>query len=166
MALFPFHYPVPNPANEEERQRAVERSGVLRRKHDPGLQGIVDDAVRIYRTPFAALSIIDRDRQWVAARVGIDIEQTPRDQAFCAHAIQRPGEPLIVPNAALDPRFSGNPSVRFAPHVRFYAGMSIVDRGGYALGALCVFDYKPRDAVVDVTDLMLLARQAERIVAR
>ena len=161
----PAFFPVPDPPNEAERQAAVERSHVLSRGNDSRLQAIVEDAVRCYRTPFAAITIIDRDRQWLAVRIGLDVRETPRDIAFCAHTIHRPGEPLVVTNAALDPRFAGNPVVRFAPHVRFYAGMPIVDRAGYALGALCVIDFKARDQDVDPTDLMLLARQAERVIA-
>jgi GAF domain-containing protein len=153
------------PANEIARQAAVERSGVLRMRGNSELQRIVDNAAARYKAMIAAITIIDRDRQWFAARVGVEADETTRDVSFCAHAIHRPGEPLVVPNATRDLRFSSNPMVRFTPHVRFYAGMPIVDRAGYPLGALCVVDSKPREGT-DVLDLMLLAREAERVIAR
>jgi GAF domain-containing protein len=161
-----FHTPAEVPANEEQRQKAVERSGVLKRMRDPKLQKIVDEAAEHFHTPIAAISIIDRDRQWFAARAGIDAEETPRAVSFCAHAIHRPGEPLIVPDARRDQRFQGNPLVMFAPHIRFYAGVPLVDRQGYPLGALCVIDSKPRDEPPNMFELSRLAREAERLIAK
>jgi GAF domain-containing protein len=161
-----FHTPADVPPNEEQRQKAVERSGVLKRRNDPALQKLVDEAAKLFHTPMAAVTIIDRERQFLAARTGIESEETPRAVSFCAHAILRPGEPLVVPDARRDQRFSGNPLVLFAPHIRFYAGVPLVDRQGYPLGALCVIDSKPREEPPNLFELSLLAREAERLIAK
>jgi GAF domain-containing protein len=154
------------PQDEEQRQQAVDRTGVLKRRPNADLQRIVDEAAKLFRAPIAAISIIDRNRQWFAARTGIDAEETPRAVSFCAHAIHRPGEPLIVPDARHDPRFSRNPLVMFSPHIRFYAGVPLIDRQGYPLGALCVADMKPRPAQQDMFELSLRAREIEHLIAR
>jgi GAF domain-containing protein len=161
-----FHSPADLPPNEEQRQRAVERSGVLKRRRDPKLQKVVDEAAEMFDTPMAAITIMDHERQFLAARTGIEAEETPRAVSFCAHAILRPGEPLVVPDARRDQRFSGNPLVMFAPHIRFYAGVPLVDRQGYPLGALCIIDSKPREEPPNMFELSLLAREAERLINR
>ncbi|WP_056620985.1 MULTISPECIES: GAF domain-containing protein [unclassified Sphingomonas] len=152
-------------ANEMRRQAAVDRTGILRRGNNPALQSIVEDAARLAKAPIAAITIIDRARQWFAARVGLDNEEGPRSEAFCAHTILKPGEPLIVLDTLEDIRFATNPAVVTTPHIRFYAGIPLVNRAGYALGALCVADTKPRPDAFDIYALSHLARTAERLVS-
>jgi GAF domain-containing protein len=161
-----FHMPPARPENEDERQAAVDRSGITRRGNDAELQRLVDSAAAFFKTPIAAISIIDSDRQWFAARHGVEAAETPRAMSFCAHAIHRPGEPLVVQDATRDRRFAGHPLVLNAPHIRFYAGMPLVDRAGYPLGALCVVDSTPREDMPNLFELSLLAREAERLIAR
>jgi len=161
-----FHTPPDLPTNEAQRQQAVERSGVLQRRKNPALQRVVDEAADYFQTPIAAITIVDRDRQWFAVSTGLDAQETPRAVSFCAHAIHRPTEPLVVRDARRDPRFAGNPMVIFAPHIRFYAGVPLIDRQGYALGALCVIDSKPRTEPPNLFELSLLAREAERLIVR
>ncbi len=152
-------------ANEMQRQAAVDRTGITRRANNPALQSIVEDAARLAKTPIAAVTIIDRARQWFAARIGLDAEEGPRSEAFCAHTILRPGEPLIVLDTLADVRFARNPAVIEAPHIRFYAGIPLVNRAGYALGALCVADTEPRLDTFDIYALSHLARTVERLVS-
>jgi GAF domain-containing protein len=152
------------PLTEAARQQAVNRSQVLQHRSDEALQRIVRMAVSAYDVRYAAITIIDRSRQWFIARMGLDMDGTSRDVSFCAHAIHRPGEPLIVADTLCDRRFSANPLVVEAPHVRFYAGMPIVDHGGYPLGALCILDSEPRDPDFDTIELTRLAREAERLI--
>jgi len=139
-----FYSPAQRPPNERQRQNAVDASGVITAPPDAALHAVVAAAVRRFGTPAAAVTIIDRDRQWFAARIGIDLPETSRAVSFCAHAILNPREPMIVENAEVDDRFAGNPMVMGDPYVRFYAGMPILDRNGHALGALCVIDSVPR----------------------
>lgn len=156
----------PFPPDEEERQRAVDACGITRRPANQQLQRIAEQAALLASASIAAVSVVDRSRQWLAAKVGIDVTETPRSESFCAFAILRPGEPLIVADAILDPRFSHNPAVVGTPHVRFYAGIPLVDRAGFALGALCVADTEPRLRLFDIYDLSHLAREAERLMTR
>ena len=158
----------PSSSNSEEaaRQRAVRRSGLLDGWGASDLQRIVERAAKIFQAPIAAISIIDGQRQWFAASQGLDVAETPRSQSFCAHAIHRPGEPLVVLDAAHDPRFAANPLVTDDPGIRFYAGVPLIDRMGYALGALCVIDTNPRPAPENLIELTLLAHEAERALKR
>jgi GAF domain-containing protein len=160
------HASPPYPADEPARQRALEESGVLRLTRNAELQQIVERAAKRFRTPIAAISVIDRDRQWIAARRGIDIDETTRDVSFCAHTILRPAEMMVVPDTTLDRRFAAHPYVIDDPHIRFYAGAPLVSRSGYALGALCIVDHVPRDLDADLFDLSLLAREAEAVINR
>src|SRR3546814_3579557 len=81
-------------------------------------------------TPTAAISLIDRDRQWFLASVGLDISETPRACSFCAHAMLHPNDLLCVPDASRDERFRGNPLVTAENGLRFYAGAPLILRDG------------------------------------
>jgi GAF domain-containing protein len=153
-------------AAEADRQRAVERSGLLGGWAASDLQRIVDRAAKIFHAPMAAISIIDQQRQWFAAGHGLKTSETSRADSFCAHAIHRPGEALIVSDAQKDPRFAANPLVTGDPCIRFYAGVPLIDRMGYALGALCIIDTKPRPNPANLIELTLLAHEAERALKR
>jgi GAF domain-containing protein len=153
------------PIDEEGRQRAVERVWQPARDHQAALQEVVFEAARVAATPIATVSIIDRLRQCIVARVGDIDDEMPRAISFCAYAIHRPGEPMIVPDAREDKRFANNPLVIAAPFIRFYAGLPLVDRAGYPLGALCVIDHKVHEKLPDLYRLGELARGVERLIA-
>jgi signal transduction histidine kinase/CheY-like chemotaxis protein len=128
---------------EERRLEALYRYGILDTPGDPQFDGITRLATRLCSVPTALISLVDRDRQWFKSRVGLDVEQTERCVAFCAHTIEQ-DDPLVVEDATRDERFAANPLVTGAPHVRFYAGVPLVDLEGYRIGTLCVIDSKPR----------------------
>jgi PAS domain S-box-containing protein len=102
---------------------------------------------------------MDENRQWFKASHGSNATEVPRDLAFCAHTILDPSNPLICNDATADPRFADNPFVNRDPGIRFYAGVPLVNPQGYALGSLCVIDYKPRQiGPADVEMLECLAQ--------
>lgn len=139
-----FYSPARRPQDERERQRAVDLSGFLDAAGDPELAAIVQEAAALFGAPMAAISIVDRDRQYFPVEVGIGADQTPRGPSFCAHAILIPGETFCVPDAEKDGRFAGNPLVLSGPEIRFYVSRPLVDEAGQALGALCVLDRQPQ----------------------
>ncbi len=145
------------PADEPARLATLRGLGVLDTPPDPVLDELAHVASRICGTPIALVSLVDEARQWFKARVGLAAAETPRELAFCAHAIHGRGLFEIADSHA-DPRFADNPLVTGPPHVRFYAGMPlVVDEA--ALGTLCVIDHVPRELTTDQRDaLQALAR--------
>ena len=136
---------VPATDQEAARQRALDALRLTDSLPEPAFDAVVRIASAICGVPISLISLIDRDRQWFKARLGLDVQETPRSMAFCDHAIRRPDALMEVPDAAQDPRFRDNPLVTGGPEIRFYAGVPLVDSGGHALGTLCVIDRVPRD---------------------
>lgn len=100
-------------------------------------------AAQVTDCPMALVTVLTQERQWLKARVGIDMRETPREWAFCSAALGS-SEAFVVGDAAADPRFAANPLVTGAPHVRFYAGVPLEDAQGCRFGTLCVLDREPR----------------------
>uniref|UniRef100_UPI0035E444E9 ATP-binding protein n=2 Tax=Stutzerimonas kunmingensis TaxID=1211807 RepID=UPI0035E444E9 len=150
----------PTPSNESSRLAALLRFELLDTPAEAMFDNITALAAQICETPIALISLVDAERQWFKSRQGLDARETPRELAFCAHAIN--GETLFeVENALLDPRFRDNPLVTGAPDIRFYAGMPLADSEGHNLGTLCVIDRQPRQLTVQQKGaLKLLAQQA------
>lgn len=148
---------VPIPFNERYRLSVLNVCDVLDQPVDPDLQRLVQLASRRFAVPIALVSLIDEDRQWCFAQVGLTARETPRDQAFCAHAIVAESS-LIVCDATQDPRFRDNPLVVGPPYIRFYAGVPLLVEGA-ALGTLCIIDFEPRATLnsEEMTDLQDLA---------
>ncbi|NNN05153.1 MAG: response regulator [Elusimicrobia bacterium] len=157
--------PAPLPPDEAERLKSLRALGVLDTPPEERFDALTRQARRALGVPIALISLVDEQRQWFKSRTGLDLAQTPRDQAFCAYAILG-SAPLVVPDAAKDPRFSDNPLVVGSAGIRFYAGVPLSAPDGRKIGTLCVLDRVPRspsDAQMRV--LMELARQAERELA-
>lgn len=150
-------YPLPH--DESERLSMVIGSGVLDSPPTPTFDAVVRLVTRRCRTPIAAVSIVDHDRQWFKASVGLDVYETPRSSALCAHTITK-DRPMIVEDALLDSRFANNPLVVGQPFLRSYLGVPLRASNGMAFGALCAIDTEPRgfddDEVAEVTALAQL----------
>lgn len=129
--------------DEVSRLHTLDRYQVLDSQPEPQFNRIVALAKRALRVPIALISLVDEERQWFKARDGLSVEETPRSQAFCDHAI-RQRSVMVVEDAREDPRFSTNPLVTGEPCIRFYAGAPLITSDGHALGTVCVIDRVPR----------------------
>ena len=155
--LLPLPSPVPH--DETARLAALARFDVLDSEPEREFDDLALLASRVCRTPYALISLVDRDRQWFKSRVGIDTAETRRDISICAHAILG-REVLVVPDTTADPRFSENPLVRGEPGLRFYAGAPLVTSDGHAIGTICVLDRVPRELdAAQIDSLGALSRQ-------
>ena len=144
---------------EAARQAALDALAV-NKFADTAVNDIARMAADLCGTSVALVSLVDRDKQWFKARVGIETTETPREWAFCAHAIQDPEHVLVVEDATLDPRFADNPLVTGDPQIRFYAGAPLVTSSGHALGTVCVLGDQPRSISSEqMESLRFLAQQ-------
>ncbi len=132
------------PANESQRLAALHETAVLDTAPEQTYDDLTALAAHICGTPIALISLVDTDRQWFKSRVGLGAAETPRELAFCAHALLDPEELFEVADATRDKRFAGNPLVTTQPDIRFYAGTPLLSEEGFPLGTLCVIDRKPR----------------------
>jgi diguanylate cyclase (GGDEF)-like protein len=151
----------PRPTHDEMfRQEALLRTQLLDTPIEDRFERLTRLASQLLKTPIAALSLIDRDRQWFKSILGFNVCQTSRDVSFCGHAILSP-EVLIVPDARLDPRFADNPMVTGAPNIVFYAGCPVRAPDGSRIGSLCVIDRVPHNPTAEelhaLSDLAAIA---------
>lgn len=160
----------PIPFQEQERLEELQNLEILDSGPDPEFDRITRLAAFAMRAPISVVSLIDKDRQWFKSCFGLDVAETPRDLAFCAHTIMS-DELLIIPDASKDPRFSDNPLVAGPPHIRFYAGAPLISENGFRLGSVCVVDLEPHpmpspEALRALQDLSELAAEAIILRAR
>ena len=131
------------PGHEHARLIALRATNLVDSETEAVFDRLTWLAAQLTDCPIALLSLVTARRQWFKSRVGFDLPQTAREDAFCSHTLAQ-DTPLVVPDALLDARFRDNPLVTGEPHLRFYAGFPLVDAKGFRLGALCVMDREPR----------------------
>ena len=130
--------------DDERRLAALRALAVLDTPPEPVFDAITALAAQVCEVPIALVSLVELERQWFKSNVGLPgVTQTPREVAFCHHAIEQSAV-LEVPDAQADPRFCDNPLVTGQPDIRFYAGAPIEVAGGHRIGTVCVIDHQPR----------------------
>lgn len=155
----------PLPKNEEARLKALHDYELLDTAPERDYDDLVALASRICGCEMSTITLVDRNRQWFKAAVGMAVRETSRDLALCAHAILEPDKMFVVPDMLNDARFSTESFVTNDPHIRFYAGMPMTDSQGATLGTLCVMDRKPGKLTGEQREaLEVLARQATRLM--
>ena len=153
------------PYDEEVRLAALKEYQILDTDSEPVFDDITTLASEICQTPISLITLIDSGRQWFKSNHGLEVRETPRDFAFCAQALNRQNEVMIVPDSRKDERFAGNPLVTGSPYVIFYTGVPLVNPQGYALGTLCVIDQKPRTLTeTQLRSLQILAKQVMKLM--
>lgn len=132
----------PLPVNESARLQSLESLNILDTEVEARYDELTALAARICNVPICLISLIDEERQWFKSHHGLDVRETPREIAFCTHAIL--GEDIMeIHDSREDERFFDNPLVTEKPNVIFYAGMPLTDTEANNLGTLCVIDQQP-----------------------
>ena len=175
MSTLPWKKASP-PACEADRLAELHHYQVLDTPPEIAFDRLTRLVARHFNMPIALVSLIDRERQWFKSRYGLDAQETPRDVAFCAHAITQ-NDVMVIHDATQDSRFAGNPLVVGAPTIRFYAGAPLTTKSGHKLGTICIIDHIPHPEfteeqkkelaelsfiVIDEMELRLTARQAQQ----
>jgi diguanylate cyclase (GGDEF)-like protein len=152
------------PVDEARRLAALHATSLFGTGPEEAFDRITRMTAKLLQVPTALISLVGSDTQWFKSRCGFTAQTTSRDVSFCGHAILT-DEPLVVEDAARDPRFFDNPIVTGAPHVRFYAGVQLYSVERAKLGTLCIIDSQPRELdAAGLDELHDLARMVEELI--
>ena len=150
---------------EKERLKDLESYSILDTLPEPDYDDITAIAAEICGTEISLISLLDNERQWFKSHHGLDLTETPKEFAFCAHAINDPNNVLMVQDARRDDRFYDNPLVTSDPSAVFYAGVPLLSDNGLPLGTLCVMDHEPKSlSKSQIKSLRALGRQVMNIL--
>ncbi len=143
----------PVPEDETERLAALLNYAILDTPPEENFDRITRIASHVLKVPMCLVSLVDAERQWFKSKYGLDADETPRDVAFCAHAIMM-DDVMVVPDATKDSRFRDNPLVQGEPNIRFYAGAPLKSWSGHNVGTLCVIDQQPRQPTPEQQEIL------------
>ncbi|MGY6562402.1 MAG: GAF domain-containing sensor histidine kinase [Luteibaculaceae bacterium] len=147
------------PINEKERLEALKQYNILDTAPEPQYDEIVKLVSEICEVPISLITLVDSERQWFKAKIGLSEQETERSISFCGHAINQ-NELFEIPDALEDGRFNDNPLVKQDPNIRFYAGQTLITPQGHNIGTLCVIDKKPKQLnETQKRAMQILARQ-------
>lgn len=153
------------PINENEKERlvAVRNLVILDTPPEERFDSLTREAIQKLNVPISTITIIDEKREWFKSCQGIDQKESPREISFCGHAMFS-SVLFIIEDTLKDPRFSDNPMVVNPPHIRFYAGIRLLDyKTGLPIGVFCVKDIKPRKFNLEETEILIdLGKKAEK----
>ncbi|MEO5809896.1 MAG: histidine kinase dimerization/phosphoacceptor domain -containing protein [Sphingomicrobium sp.] len=143
---------------EQARVAALRQYDILDTPRESDFDDIVALASQVCGTSISVINLIDTDRQWFKAEVGLGVRETPLDTSICAHVILDE-DYVEIPDTLEDARMRDNPMCTSDPGLRFYAGVLLKSKGGYPIGTLCVLDNHPKT-------LTPLQREALGVMAR
>jgi PAS domain S-box-containing protein len=156
----------PLPSHELQRLKLLHRLQILDTQREQAYDDLVEIAQGLCGVPISLVSLVDEDRQWFKARIGLQACETGRNESFCAHVVHS-GQPLVVRDALQDRRFHDNPLVTQDPSIRFYAGFPLKMPGGEVMGTLCVIDTVPRELDErQLQGMRLLAGQVSQLLRK
>lgn len=152
--------------NEKERLETLRRLNLLDTPAERAFDDLTFLASVLCHTPLALVTLIDEHRQWFKSKVGLpeEVKETPLELSFCAYAVIKPDELLLIPDSHLDTRLKDNPAVTAGLKVRSYAGAPLTVSDGIAIGTLCVADQIPRN--FSKQELLALQALARQVVAQ
>lgn len=153
------------PLNDRARLAALADYMVLDTPPEPNFDDIVQIAAQLCNTPISLVSLIETDRQWFKARVGLEAQQTPIDQSVCKLGLGKT-DMLVIPDLSADARTADNSLVSEDPHIRFYAGAPLITPHGEVIGMLCVIDHEPRPDGLTPDQQAVLVTLARQVIAQ
>lgn len=148
------------PHNEKERLQVLRQHNILDTPPESRFDAIVFRAANQFKVPIALFTLIDENRAWFKSRIGLDIQETDREIAFCGHVIAV-NAPLVVEDVSANDVFADNPLVVGHPGISFYAGVPVRAPTGETLGALCIVDTTAR--CFPWSDFLLLGKLGSQI---
>jgi signal transduction histidine kinase len=131
-------------SDEAKRINELRKYNILDTLTEKDYDDVTFLASVICDVPIALISFVDEDRQWFKSHLGLAASETLREYSFCSHAIKFPQEIMIVEDSRIDERFKDNPLVTGDPNIVFYAGIPLINEGGFGLGTVCIIDTKTR----------------------
>ena len=152
------------PRDESGRLAELKRLAIMDTSEEQAFDDLTRMAASLCGTPIALITLVDDKRQWFKSRLGLQATETPREFAFCEHAIHAAEPVMMVRDATQDERFAANPLVTGDPSIRFYAGAPLVSSGGQRLGTICVIDRVPRE--LDARQLETLQFLADQVMRK
>ncbi|MET0375727.1 MAG: GAF domain-containing protein [Rhizorhabdus sp.] len=153
------------PLYDKARLSALSGYMVLDTPPEPNFDDIVQLAAQLCDAPISLVSLVETDRQWFKARVGMEAQETPIDQSVCKLGLGKT-DMLVIPDLSADPRTAGNTLVSEDPHIRFYAGAPLIAPHGEVIGMLCVIDHEPRPEGLTPDQQAVLATLARQVIAQ
>ncbi|MBT8320431.1 MAG: GAF domain-containing protein [Eudoraea sp.] len=151
--------------HEQERLKALASYAIMDTLPEEDYDNLTAIAAEICGTPISLVSLLDQERQWFKSHHGLPVSETPKEYAFCAHAINKEEDIFIIQDSREDDRFHDNPLVTGKPRVIFYAGVPLKDKDGLPLGTLCVIDNEPKKLNEgQITSLKALGKQVMNLL--
>jgi PAS domain S-box-containing protein len=153
------------PKNEEKRISELDSYKIIGELESEDYDFLTQMAAQICDTKISLISLVTNEKQWFLSHHGLKERETPKELAFCAHAINTPEDIFVIEDATQDDRFHDNPLVTGYPKVIFYAGMPLITENGYPLGTICVIDDHPKKlSKKQIDSLKLLSKQVIKLL--